>query len=623
MRRKAAASPVVINNQKLRTASELTQERRLMASSDFSVNGQQYGTMRGDLLLTETAVNQPVPTSFKKQTGRPKNASDFTSFLGSHAVRNDVVFPSAGKTVNIPCPPIPNPKILLNGSTVVLNRTLSISSSRLNIDYYVGNGPYNPSTQTLRFSGTLVVTGDVHFQVGFNSFYLEFSNATGNKYTTLWFNGNPTFLPSPTSGDKFTLTINSTGAICTYTPTTHATNTYTSNGVLGLQDVFMSAIDTTGTLCRVNNAVYTVTNNPVSQEPIPYITGGQVKANTVARSGSDFIRERLACQKAQGEQHNASELGPSKFVDNTIRNPELNKAYLAGAMTCSYPSVEHKHPVHVPHQEWSARPDNSSIPVFNVPSLDHKPNKHSTLPNCFTGKNTTGVFSQGNVIPSKHPKYVEKHHGNDLHAVNPHKPIAKKYQIPYGSPAHLKINDPKFPAPFLYNPPIFPAIIPDLTGGSTFTGGTLTIPVGGHASLVSQGYDPALYNITLTATIGALSTQTFFVGFNVGNTVYGFFFNDSSIPGGAISYYDPADANGIPFLSSTTTTGGVMTLTINSSTLTFAYTPSTGTPVSVSYPAGSRLGQINALTIYDYAVNTGATTAILTNIKYTVQSISN
>ena len=132
-----------------------------------------------------------------------------------------------------------------------------------------------------------------------------------------------------------------------------------------------------------------------------------------------------------------------------------------------------------------------------------------------------------------------------------------------------------------------------------------------------------MYKRQLTATIGALSTQTFFVGFNVGNTVYGFFFNDSSIPGGAISYYDPADANGIPFLSSTTTTGGVMTLTINSSTLTFAYTPSTGTPVSVSYPAGSRLGQINALTIYDYAVNTGATTAILTNIKYTVQSISN
>jgi len=37
--------------------------------------------------------------------------------------------------------------------------------------------------------------------------------------------------------------------------------------------------------------------------------------------------------------------------------------------------------------------------------------------------------------------YVEKHHGNDL-SVNPRR-VPIKYQIPAGSPAHLKINDPR------------------------------------------------------------------------------------------------------------------------------------------------------------------------------------
>ena len=312
MRRKAAAAPVVINNQKLRTASELTQERRLMASSVFPIDGHGVGTMKGDLLLTETAVNQPQPVSNKKNTGRPKNASDFTAYVGSVVVRNDnadSIFPSAGKTTVAPC------------------------------------------------------------------------------------------------------------------------------GVSG---------------------------SCIPDSPQPYITGvnQQMNAKTVARSGSDFIRERLACQKVNGEQHIASELGPSVFKNDTISRPEFNKQYLALQATqksqiaagitptvkfcdpnTSFPSVEHTHSVTVPRQGWSARPAKSGIPKYDLPVLDHIAPLTTSLPNCFTGKNTTGNFSQGTVIPSKHLKYVEKHHGNDLLSVNPRKPIFQPYQIPAGTPAHLKIND--------------------------------------------------------------------------------------------------------------------------------------------------------------------------------------
>ena len=313
MRRKAASTPVIVNNLKLRTASELTQERRMLASSDFPVNGKAIGTMKGDLLLTETAVNHKQPTSFQKNTGKPKNASEYTAYLGSRVLQNDA------KVFNSP-------------------------------------------------------------------------TASAGKTTNL----------------------------CT-----------TANNV---------------------------------SAPTPYITGTtqQVSATTVARSGSDYIRERLACQQAQGEQHIQSELGKPVFKDDTIRKPEYNKQYLALSARANsndttvtfcnpnvaFPAVDHAHSVTVPRIQTGVfpRPAKSQIPVFNVPSLDHVPATYTNLPNCFTGKNTTGTFSQGNVIPSKHPRYVERHHGNDLSTmVNGRKPVPGNFNIPNGSPAQLKINSPNGP----------------------------------------------------------------------------------------------------------------------------------------------------------------------------------
>jgi len=305
MRRKTAGQPVVINNQKIRTASELTQERRLLAASVFKVDGSSDGTLRGDLLLTGTAVNPNQPTSFVKRTGRPSAASDFTAYVGSHVIQNDVVFPNASKTTN-PAACTTNPDARIGEPT-----------------------PY--------------------------------------KYTS-----------SSESG----------------------TNT-------------------------------------------------AIQSRTVARSGSDYIRERLACQQAQGERHDANELGPSLFVDDTIRKPEYNKQYLSGAKNCApnakFPMVEHSHPLTTPRSQTGVlpRPTKSQIPVFNVPSQDYPVSSIVTMTNCFTGKNTTGVFSRGGILPKDALRYVENHHGNDLSTmVNGRKPVPTKYQIPDGTPAHLKINDP-------------------------------------------------------------------------------------------------------------------------------------------------------------------------------------
>jgi hypothetical protein len=317
LRRKLAGEPVVVNNQKLRSASEITRQRRLLAASDFPVNGQGIGTMRDDLLLAETSVNPKQPTSFQKNTGRPKDASDFTAYLGAHALQN--------------------------GNTFV--------------------------------SGT------------------------------------------------------------------------TQNAGKNVQPA----------ACAVNSAAQIA-------EPSPYITGttGQVKATTVPRSASDYIRERIACQQQKGQPHTASEVSMEPvFKDDTIRYPAYNKQYLALSSRAvndstvkfcdpntAFPAIVNQVSLAItPRPGPIARPVKAKIPNYDQQfvSQDRTPPVMgtNTIPNCFTGKNVVGKYNTGAVIPSKHPRYVERHHGNDLATmVNGRKPVPGEYQIPAGTPAHLKINDP-------------------------------------------------------------------------------------------------------------------------------------------------------------------------------------
>lgn len=139
-----------------------------------------------------------------------------------------------------------------------------------------------------------------------------------------------------------------------------------------------------------------------------------------ALTGSDFIRQGLACQAANGQPHNASTVTPPVFVDNTVR---LSMGVLPGATGCCWPSANHSvknksaYPV-VPNRPSQAGGQYALIPASTT-SPDDARKVGAALRN----------------IP-----YVEKHHGNDL-GVNPKRPFVR-YQIPANSPAHLKINDP-------------------------------------------------------------------------------------------------------------------------------------------------------------------------------------
>lgn len=136
------------------------------------------------------------------------------------------------------------------------------------------------------------------------------------------------------------------------------------------------------------------------------------------KSGSDIVRDKLSSIQYCGQPHNANELGPALFVDNTIRLKNLT-----GCCDNDITKANHEHPLTTPYASWSPRPDKGAggIPMYTVSS-------------------PSDARKVGDFNPRKVP-YVEKHHGNDLN-VNPRRQI-RKYQIPGNPPAQLKINDPR------------------------------------------------------------------------------------------------------------------------------------------------------------------------------------
>jgi len=137
-----------------------------------------------------------------------------------------------------------------------------------------------------------------------------------------------------------------------------------------------------------------------------------------ALTGSDFIRERLACQVANGEPHSSSTVTPPVFVDNTIR-------LSAGIVPCATTASHIIHDV----KEQKAFPLHPDRP-------SQAGGQYALI-----GASTTSYDDARKVGAAlRNIPYVEKHHGNDLN-VNPRRPF-RRYQIPRGSPAHLKINEP-------------------------------------------------------------------------------------------------------------------------------------------------------------------------------------
>ena len=161
---------------------------------------------------------------------------------------------------------------------------------------------------------------------------------------------------------------------------------------------------------------------PANAKPTSKITATPcciIAAPVPALSGSDFIRQRLACQVANGEEHDAATVTPPVFVDNTI-------SLSVGIVPCA---------TAVSHVIHSVKEDKAFPTHPNRPS--QAGGQYALIPASTTRPDDARkVGAALRNIP-----YVEKHHGNDLN-VNPKRPFVR-YQIPEGSPAHLKINEPR------------------------------------------------------------------------------------------------------------------------------------------------------------------------------------
>jgi hypothetical protein len=146
-----------------------------------------------------------------------------------------------------------------------------------------------------------------------------------------------------------------------------------------------------------------------------------IEPTVPALSASDFVRERLACQVANGQPHNLSTVTPPVFVDNTVR---LSVGILPGGTGCCWPRAN--------HQVKSKR----SFPVH-----PERPSQAGGQYALIAASTTSPDDARKVGAALRKIPYVEKHHGNDL-GVNPKRPFVP-YQIPEGSPAHLKINEPR------------------------------------------------------------------------------------------------------------------------------------------------------------------------------------
>ena len=167
--------------------------------------------------------------------------------------------------------------------------------------------------------------------------------------------------------------------------------------------------------------------NPAIAEPTPA---------TVAKTGSQVTRDRLDCYNLSGQPHNDPRVPgvmPPLFVDHTIsvngvfgigmgNSGAPKTAAGANVPQNQCPRVHHTHPAPIPRAGWAPRPLKGAggLVVSSVAAADH-PRKVGAL--------------------IARPKYVERHHGNDLR-VNPRR-VPTPFHIPSGAPAHLKINDPK------------------------------------------------------------------------------------------------------------------------------------------------------------------------------------
>ncbi len=446
MRRKAAAAPKIVDTTIRSDASTITMRRRLQANREFFTSARQgvINNVSDPSSTGTTSVSKATTVTTKLNGGRIPDASLYTAFVGGTAINNDGgvfqtprrLLMNSNDTGSItPCVTLDEPVPYFKEGTLITSVNTAITQlSASGTTLTVGFAPYTVSgklkTVIPRIGSNVTIVGAVS-ALALTGFTAAAGNVTATTASTAGIQNGTTvvvFGVGVSAGNVgvFTVTSFVANTSITYanasgvTETVNAVATFTSpnNGTFPIVSV------DSPTQIKVTNA-NAITDSGANvlygTLTLPLYSSGTYSSNMVAQPASNTIREREFCVQPSTEPHIQNELGGSLFVDDTIRLKHLT--------SCSVNNNDigqaiHTHPANVPHNDYQARPvkGQGGIPVFTVSTADDA--------------RKVGSY---NFNRNRHA-YVEKHHGNDLN-VNPRQ-LIKKYQIPAGAPAHLKINDP-------------------------------------------------------------------------------------------------------------------------------------------------------------------------------------
>lgn len=461
LRRKAAATPKVVDTTVRTDASTMTMRIRLAANNEFALNARQGVINNGsDPSNTgTTSSSKAAQMTTKGSGGRIPDASSFTSFVGGQAIDKDggpffraqryvLNSNTAGSLsgcaiVDEPSPALPSGTVL--GTITSTTTLLSANGTTLT----VGVAPYTIGSNQKNFAPSTITISGAISRVVFTSFTASAGNVTASTLFTAGIQiGTSITVSGGTSsaGNRgvFTVTSFVPNTSVTYanpsgiTEATTAIVTFTSpnNGTYNVVSVL-------GPYLFTVTGASVITDGTVNGTTTLALVSRGTSSSTVRQDAGQIAMAAQACRYPSTEPHIQSELGPSLFVGDTIapnRSVGLTTTYVtdangtylgvnrvdntANAVT-NCDRVIHTHPADTPHNDrWAPRPAHGmgGIPVFAVP----RPGDARKV----------GAYDY-----KDRQKYVEKHHGNDQN-VNPRR-VPTKFVPTNRAPAQLKINDPR------------------------------------------------------------------------------------------------------------------------------------------------------------------------------------
>jgi hypothetical protein len=419
LNRKKATAPVILDTRRKVDASTWTRQERLKAAgATYTPTKSVVGNIR-DMVPDYRRDNKAMSpalfvTSNLGTGGAVPNASARTDYIGGQALMGELRNPP------------PTQKLVLNntlGATMPPEMTVVSGCNRSNMPYPVNvvitSAVYDDVTGALEYTAANTYVIDEIVSV---------SGITGTGTNAALLNGNGRTITAA-NATTFTVVIADGQSM-----------SYDSGGA--------------GTVTRTVAAPDKTYPSGISKSAFP--TNPE---NVVAKNGSDFIRANPRFpENGCDEAHEAATLhrGIPQFVDDTISLTGVYGIGIGGGTKRQsdgtyrtyttavgnnrvgdfFPNngstIESSAGIPVTHTQsavvnaarvWGRRPTKGAggLVVPSISSEDHK-------------------YKVGGLVPSKHLKYIEKHHGNDMN-VNPRR-VPTDFIPPANAPKHLKINDP-------------------------------------------------------------------------------------------------------------------------------------------------------------------------------------